>query len=233
MNINKYEKQEKEYLKMEKRYHEIWGEISKLPLITLQEPVQKGWEITQKLRDDIAKRKEASEILEAIKIGYYPTRYTNSEEEVKLIRRGKKEYTKTIDKKRVHISLRLGKRTVLEKEYDALPDKIKKYFYLDTLHEAYTKYGRRYYHIYIPGYYLVLKAKPNMLTHYRSKGGELEKEYDFLRDSLQEYWMKKWGYHKQFPKSKERAKTRDTIKKFLKGEIDDIAIERTSLEYRY
>lgn len=233
MNLNKYEKQEKEYLKMEKRYNEIREEIYKLPLLPLPVPFQKGWEITQKLRDDIERRKDADEIKEAIRIGYYPTKYTEKEKEVKLIRSGKKNYTITLKKEKFYVDLRLAKRTVLEKEYDALPDKIKKYFILDTVHEAYTKYGRRYYHIYIPDYYLVLKAKPNMITHYREKGGELEKECQFLRDSLQEYWMKKWGYHKQFPKNKDRAKTRDQIKKFLKGEIDDISFEKVPLEYKY
>lgn len=233
MNLNKYEKQEKEYLKMEKRCNEIGQEILKLPLLPLPEPVQKGWEITQRLRDDIERRKDADELKEAIRIGYYPTRYTDKEKEVKLIRGGKKNYTITVKKERVYIDLRLSKRVVLEKEYDALPDKIKKYFYLDTAHEAYTKYGRRYYYIYIPDYYLVLKAKPNILTHYRQKGGELEKEYQFLKDALQEYWMKKWGYHKQFPKNKDRTKTRAQIRKFLKGEIDDISVEKTPLEYKY
>lgn len=158
---------------MEKSYNEIYQEILKLPLLPLSEPVQKGWEITQKLRDDIERRKDADELKEAIRIGYYPTRYTDKEKEVKLIRSGKKNYTINVKKQRVCIDLRLSRRIILEKEYDTLPDKIKKYFYLDTTNEAYTKYGRRYYYIHIPDYYLVLKAKPNILTHYRQKGGEL------------------------------------------------------------
>lgn len=233
MNLNKYEKQEKEYLKMEKRYNELWDEILKLPLIPLPTPFQKGWEITQKLRDDIERRKDADEIKAAIKIGYYPTRYTEKERDVKLIRSGKKNYVITVKKEKVYVDLRLSKRVVLEKEYDALPDKIKKYFYLDTIHEAYTKYGRRYYCVNIPDYYLVLKAKPNILTHYRQKGGELEKEYQFLRDKLWEYWNKKFAYSKSYPKNKDRSKTRDKIKKFLKGEIDDISVEKTPLTYDY
>lgn len=231
MNLNKYEKQEKEYLRMEKRYYEIRDAISELPLIPLPEPVQKGWEITQKLRDDIARRKDAGEILEAIKIGYYERVITNSEEEVKLIRKGKKEYTKTINKKRHVVNLRIGKKVLLEKNYELLDEKIKKYFYLDVFNEPYRKYGRKYYYIHIPDYYLVLRAKANILTHYRSKGGELEKEYGFLNNKLQNYWLTTGSYEKQFPKNKERTKTRDNIIKFMKGDIEDIYIEKVPLQY--
>ena len=66
MNITKQEKDYKEFLALEKRYNELWEQLRKRNWIPLPEPIQKGWEISFVLRDDIKRRKDAPEIQQAL-----------------------------------------------------------------------------------------------------------------------------------------------------------------------
>jgi len=233
MLLNKQDKKYKEYLRMEKELDDLREKLYKLPLIPLSEPYQKGWLITIKLRDDIANRKDANDILKAIEIGYYKERFTNSIEEVKAVRAGKKSYSKIVKKKRIAIELVPSIKYINEKTYIELPDKIRKYFYLDVFNESYKKYGYKLYQIKIPYYYITLKVKPNMITHTRQKGGELEERYEFLKYKLEGFWREKYNYSKSYPRTKQRAETRDDIRKFIKGEVEDIYIKKVPLEYKH
>ena len=64
-----------------------------------------------------------------------------------------------------------------------------------------------------------------MVTHDRVKGGELEEEYEFLRDKLQEYWREYFGYGR-YPRGSRRREERDQIRKFMNGDKDDILLGR-------
>jgi len=233
MLLNKQDKKYKEYLRMEKELSDLREKLYKLPLIPLPEPYQKGWLITIKLRDDIANRKDANDILKAIEIGYYKERFTNSVDEVKSVRAGKKSYSKIVKKKRITTELVPSFRYINEKKYIELPDNIRKYFYLDVFNESYKKYGHKLYQIKIPYYYITLRVKPNMITHTRQKGGELEERYEFLKHKLEEFWREKYNYSKTYPRSKQRTETRDDIRKFIKGEVEDIYIKKIPLEYKH
>lgn len=234
MKLNKYDREYKEYLAMEKRLNVLLLEINKLPLIPLKKPIQKGWIVIQRLREDIAKRKDAPFLNELLRIGYEKNKIISSEKEVKLVRQGKKEYNYTEDKKRKFRNLRPERKLLSEKQYNELSDKIKGYFTLDTLSDAYRLWKRKYYYIYLPDYYTILKAKPNILTHYRNKGGPLEEEYQYLKDKCQQYWVEhSSGYGGSHPKHNGRAKTRDAIRKFINGETDDIYNEKIDEDYDY
>ena len=224
----------KEFLKMRKRMEDIRKILNKIPLVPLPEPIRKGWVVTIRLRDDIARRKDAAEILQLIDIGYQKEYITQSEKEVKIIRTGKKSYSYTKDKKRVTKDLVPQRKRIDQKTFDTLTEKQKTYFDYDPTDHAFKKYGRKYYSLYIPDFWMTLKVRPNYVTHFRKRGGALEKEYEFLHDKVDLYWLTATGgYRKSYPKGKDRTKTRAEIRKVIKGESDDIAVERVPLEYKY
>lgn len=231
--LNKYEAKHKSFIKMKKRHDELWDEIRKLPLRELKEPYQKGWIITYRLRDDISRRSDAHLILEVLEKGWNKELYVKEIEAVKAVRQGHKSYVskhKDLNSKLISIDLRPQRKLVRKEEYEKFSDRVKEFFYLDTTHEAYLKYGREYYYATLPHFYTELKVRPNMITHERLKGGELEEEYEFLRDKLQEYWREYFGYGK-YPRGSQRRETRDKIQKFKKGEADDIIINKQLYDY--
>lgn len=224
----------KQYLKWDKRMEEIFQILKEIPYVKLDKPFQNGWVVSIKLRPDVANRKDVAEILQVISIGYQEEYITKSLEEVKMVRQGKKSYSFFKRKKRENKSLIPPKKRLTEKQFNELSDNLKSYFYLDTFSYAHTKHQLKVYYINIPEYWLELKARQNMITHTRKKGGELEQEYDYLDKKCREYWLlSTGGYGKSYPMSKARTKTRSDIKKFMKGEIDDLYNDRTPLEYEY
>lgn len=230
--LNKYDLRFKNFLKIQEKLFTLEEELGKLPLTKLSKPYNDGWIISYKLRDDIKRRKDNYILEEVLERGYsqYKTNNLNS---VKAVRRGEKVITKVIKKKRVRIDLRPGKYCINEKRYLTLSDVAKKYFSLDTICDAYKIWGRKFYYAYLSDYYLVLRAKPNVITHTIKKGGEIESEIAFLRDQLYEFWREQHNYSKSYPRYKDRTKTRAKIQKFKKGELDDIYNERIPLEYEY
>lgn len=235
MKLDKQDIEYKEYLAWEKRRDKLYKILQTMPYKKLDKPFQKGWVVTQHLREDVAKRKDASLLNKLIQVGFYPFKKIIKEKEVKIIRSGKKSYTYTNNKQKYHVDLSPDRKTLSEKEYKELPETLQKHFWLDRFSDAYRLWNRKYYNIeYFPEYYTVLKARPNMITHYRDKGGELEQEYEYLQDKIRQYWIEHgdhyWGSH---PKHNGRAKTRDTIRKFINGEIDDIYNEKIDKDYDY
>lgn len=233
MQLNKFDREYKEFIKLEKRYNQLIGEIHKLPLLPLDTPIQKGWIVIQKLRDDFAKHPEAANIQTVLDYGYRKDKIINSEKEVRLIRQGKKEYTITEHKKRRLINLGPDKRPIHVERFEELPYGVQQYLSLDTLSDAYKLYGRKWYYADIPEHWIVLKAKPNIITHYRDKGGPLEQEYEYVKNKLYAYWDTHGkGHHGSYPKSN-RKRIKDNIQKYLKGDIDDIYNDKTGKEYDY
>lgn len=232
MKLDKHDLKYKQYLKWEKRKEELRKELDKIPLVPLKEPYQDGWYINIHLREDIAK--DASFINKAIEIGYYKNKFTKKVKEVRLIRQGKVSYIETTNKSKCHIDITPAKIHISEEKFLTLDEKVQKLFYLDTISDAYRIWGRKYFKINLPSYYITLKVKPNILTHYRKKGGELEQEYQYLRDKIQQYWVENsGGFSTSYPKTKQRAQTREQIKKFMNGEIEDIYNNKIPREYNY
>lgn len=83
-------------------------------------------------------------------------------------------------------------------------------------------------------YFTILKCKPIIHTHYAAKGGKFEKERAWLEDQIHHYWATIGeGYGGSYPAYKDRAKLRDKIAKFKKGEIEDIINEKIPKEYEW
>ena len=225
MRQDKQEIAYKQHLKDERRMEEIDKLLKEIPLVPLETKFQSGWIVSIRLRDDIARRKDAEDILKIIELGYKKEYTTNSEKDVKIIRSGKTSYTYTLNKKKTFRSLVPEKIRVDQKTYDTFTEKQKSYFYLDTFDYGFKKYAHKVYFVSLPSFWIRLKARPNIITHQRLKGGELEKEYAFLSDRSSEYWRLHTGYgYKDMENDpgRERVKTRTAIRKFIKGETDDI-----------
>jgi hypothetical protein len=228
MVLDKYEKKYKEFIKAQDRLHKIEEELRKLPLRPLKVPFQKGWEVTIRLRDDIARRTDAPIIQKLIDLGYHKSYVTPKLSDVKAIRRGEKSvpYTDWRGRKGTR-SLIPDKRSLTEEQFKELPLSLQKYLDFDRTCTTYIKWGRKTYHIYLPEYWLCLKARPNIITHQHIKGGELEKEEQELKDFLDEYW-REWcgGYGRSWlPRWRdERPTIKVAVRKFLKGETEDVSL---------
>lgn len=226
--LNKYDTKHKSFIKMQKRQQELQDELDKIPLRELKTPYQKGWLITYRLRDDISRRPDADLILQVLEAGWQKEVYVKDLEAVKAVRQG---FTKYVSKRKdkdgnfISVDLRPQRKLVDKKKYEEFPERVKTFFYLDTTHEAYIKYNREYFYGVLPAYYLELRVRPYMVTHDRIKGGELEEEYEFLRDKLQEYWREYFGY-RRYPRGSRRREERDQIRKFMNGDKDDILLGR-------
>lgn len=213
MNLNKYEKKYKCFIQVNDRLNELWKEIKNLPLNKLPEPIQRGWIISYQLVN--LPLKEAEAISKAF--SYVCTDYiTRDVNRVRAVRQGET----FLRKNKSLIDLRPHLYRLLPSHYEKLPENIKKYF---TLMKE-NSYGREFeFYKFNQRRYLKLKAKPNILTHQRQKGGELEKEYEYLnklRDSLgRQFWP---SHRKKHSANKERAEIRAKISKFKAGEIEEI-----------
>lgn len=230
--LDKYEKKYKSFLKMQRRLDEIEDELRKLPLRELKEPYQKGWNISIRLRDDISRREDAHIIQQIVDLGWHKENYTTDIEAVKAVRKGLKSYICTKYKEPVSISLFPLRKDLTEEQYNNLPEKVKLNFRLDNFTERYLKYNRKYYYCHLPNYYTELKVRPNIITHERLKGGELESEKDFLRGKLQEFYRIYYYGYKRINLKSERRIVRDEIQKFKKGENEDIFLSKKQ-EYNY
>jgi len=231
MELDKHEKKYKEYVRMQKRCDELWREIRKLPLIELDEPYQKGWIIKLELREDIRRRADGDIIQKMLDMSFRETT-TTSVKHVRMIRQGKKSYY--VGNR--HYSLFPPRQCISHETYLSLNPSEQKYFHLDRFSYGYLTKGHKTYYGHFPEYWLVIKARPNIITHRRQKGGELEKEYDYLHHKLYhsgEFSEFNINYGKSFPASKDRARVRDDIQKFMKGEIEDIYNLKVPMEYYY
>jgi hypothetical protein len=220
--LNKYEIRYKSFLKMEKRLSVVQDLLRKLPLIELKQSYQSGWYIRYEFRSDVSRRKDIEILKEVLRVGWDAYNVTFNPSDITRIRKG--EFFRVIKKGKSKIDYRPKRGKIDEKEYLSLSTKVQHYFHLDTTSDIYRLYGRKYYEASLPSYWLTLKVKPRIITHIRKRGGLLEKEYQFLRDKLWEFWRENHGYRKHFPTGEERTETRTKIQKFIKGESDDISL---------
>jgi hypothetical protein len=238
--INKNELKYKEFIRLENRLNKLYQKLQELPNVKLAQPYQRGWIIRYDLREDIKKRADYPLIKEVLDKVYMDS-YTNNVNIVKAIRRGDES---------VRVKTRWGNLNSIseyyprkvgfsDKEYQVsrtLNKYYDKYFQLDVFSDGYRKFGYKKYYVCFPNYWLVLKVRPNIITHKKLKGGEIEKEHDFIRDRL--YYSGEFNsfitnYGSSYPASKDRAKTRDNINKFINGELEDIYNEKVPMEYHH
>lgn len=225
MELNKYDRKYKEFIKAKERLDVVEEKLRELPLRPLQTPFQRGWEVSIRLRDDITRRSDAELIYKLLDMGYSKSYITQSLKDVKAIRKGETEvpYVDWRGRKSMR-TLLPNKKWIDEKQYNELPEHLKKYFDFDRLSVSYTRWGKKHYQLYLTPYWLKLKARPYIVTHQCIKGGELERERDELRSFLEEYW-REWcdSGRRWMPKWKDdRKDTKMAIRKVMKGEVEDI-----------
>lgn len=219
----------KSFLKMEKRMNAVYEQLRKLPLTELKVPYQDGWYVRYEFKPEFARRKDIAVYEEVLRIGYEPYKRISSPDDVRRIRRG--ETHRVLKKGKAYIDFRPQRKKISEKEYNLLPPQIHKHFELDENSELYRKYKVKKYQSTMSLSWLVLRIKPRIITHIRKKGGALEREHQFLRDKLSEYWREYFGYRRAFPKAQERVDTRDKIQKFIKGETQDVMLNKYKIGY--
>lgn len=228
MLLNKHDLKYKRFLKLQERVDELWKEIQKVPLVKLKEPYQRGWIVSYELKPEIKRRKDVM-VLQHIVDLTYQSYYTRKVQWVKVIRSGQKKVQIAKGKWHDLVPKRSG---VDVKVYNKLTPQIQKYFDLDTLSELYKKYGHKRYYAYIPQHWMILKARPNIVTHERIIGGAVQKEHDRLEQELRAYWRIMPGnYSVEYAKNHERTKQRALIQKFKHGEIDDIPATKGRMVY--
>ncbi len=235
--LNKEDFKYKEFIKLQAAHNKLWEKLRNMPKVKLKEPYQRGWIVKYDVRDDIKSRNDYPIIKQLIEAGYYDSE-NNNVNAIKAIRRGD---TQTRIKSSWggldHISHYYPKkRDISEKEYLEGGKIYEKYFILDTLSERYRKFGYKRYLISLPNYWLVLKVKPNIITHKTLKGGELEKEFQFIHDRLYnsgEFRAFYTNYSSSYPAYKDRGKVRTKISKFKNGIDDDIFNDKVPKEYHH
>lgn len=229
MMPNKYEQKYRAYLAMQKESRDIAELIRKEEvLIPFEKPVHKGWIVSIELRDDIARRDDASFLNEVIKAAY-STRHIRNVKHVRMMRAGHKGFY-YINRKgeKAWASFYPGFKRIDQKDIDLMSAAIRKYFVLDS----YNRYwwDRKYFVPILPRYWLVLKVRPHYVTHYIAKGGPLYQREAYLDDKIRQfekagisnYRRDRWA----FPSGSYRADTRNVIRKFIKKEIEDIPHEK-------
>ncbi len=238
MLLNKHERRYKDYLATEKRYNEVGRLLRKMPLVKLKEPFQKGWEIYLDLRDDIKRRTDYPSIKAALDL----VTSTWTTRNVALVRRIRSNgrYDRLVSENYLgNHKYRWAYLPTLshirgEEKVKNLSADVRKWFTLDSYAEKWSNFRGHMYYLNMPKFWIEMKVRPNIMTHQYLKGGELEKEYDFLRDKLNYYWLDfATNWSSSFPAYKDRAQIRAKIQKFKKGEIDDILIEKIPREYDY
>ena len=220
MNINKHERKEKEIRKLKKRVREVDKMIRDQPLKELKEPFQKGWIIFYKLRDDIARRKDADKIWTKLSLAYRESKATKSLKHVKMVRQGIKGYYEIRDGKRVYITLGPDKKYFTEREYQAFDEHVKAWFYYDITESWY--YGSKKYRVDIPDHWLVMKVRANMMTHVQEIDGDLESESEKIWQRLDVMDRSRWCRRHLDPRGKKRTEERIAIQKFMKGITEDV-----------
>lgn len=222
MKKNKYFIKEKQYKKAYIRLNEILEEISKLPSVKLEKPIQVGWEVFYDLRDDIKRKPDYMYIKQAFDIFYQNhTTIIKNPKWVSLIR---KEVIITSKRNKI-----LDKKTLyFIKNFNNLDEKVKKYIIFSQI--------KKKYYLNFPDYFFKLKVRPNIHYYKKIINGELisekEKLWNFLYNNIKSPYY--CNFSKTYPTvKKERVILRNFIQKLKKKEIDDIESIFIKKEYIY
>jgi len=203
--LNKYDKREKRALFLQKEMNRILKEMRMLGWNKLDKPIRNGWEVQWKLRDDIAKRKEAKYMqraLDAVKVT--PVHCDN--EHCFTFFKGHQwllpDY-RIVERSKKGLKVRLEPRTRVlhQSEYDKLDERTKKFF---SEHLKISPWSKAEYKIYSLAltYELVPDIKRSYITHRRIHDETLEQEYEELYAEYDKYiyngtlparW-KDWGW---------------------------------------
>lgn len=252
MKLNPQEKKYKEYLKIQRRLDELYQKRRKAIKTPLKEPYQKGWIISFNLSKQALNRADGlimKAVLDWISVDYT----TNDVSQIRLARKFKswkdfkfQMYTAKNRKGNVfNIKYDLGPhlKPITESQYDSIDQSLQKFFYRReeqiTNWSGSNTFTKILYYSNIPEYYIEVKVSPNMITHTTKIDSEILKEEAFLEAKRYELEYngdaagKYRNYGSSYPATKDRTRTRDVTRKFLKGEVEDIPNEKIKREYDY
>lgn len=229
--LNKYDLKYKEFISLRKKLYDLDDRLKEVPLVELEIPYQRGWEVYFDLKEDIKRRDDVDIIYEVLNLSYRGF-ITRNVKLVKAIRKGEKSY-------------KAHKRDSGTSVYNHFYHRRLYNFAFTKEHKRYAKYcnedcykyydGKRYYYS-LPEYWLVFKTRPNIITHTRITGGPLQKERDYIKDRVwgsSEFQEFRTNYGRSYPTSKDRTRIRGDIRKFMMGEIEDIFNEKIPRIYEY
>jgi len=247
MQLKKEDIKYKEFLKIQRKLDSLYKKRRKTPKTPLKEPYQKGWMISFVLCKEALNRKDGEvlkNVLEVVTVPYY----TNDVTKIRIARKNKrwKDYIN-------QINIAYGDRAK-NKYYRTSPEfkslKVNHFEKLSAIEQQYFykveeqgvgRYSKVHasFHIDIPDYYIEVKVYPNIITHSTIVDPEILRLESFLeakRDELVNTGnaSDKWrNYASSYPANKGRARFRELKQKFIKGEIEDIPVEKIPKEYDY
>ncbi len=235
MELDKHTVRQKKWRKLsreEDKISEIQRNIPSVPI----KPYQRGWIIYYDLREDCKRRADADVLMAILRM----TSHEYETRKVKHIKRIRGLGTRVLE----FLSAILGegehymyhdvgpcKKGISKEKFNQLSPTIAKHFYLQEKESRVRKKGMYYASLY--HWMIVVKTKPNMITHMRGKDTALEtREHELntlLYDNMQytgcvpEGWCS-GGNWKKYNAGAIRSYYRDQISKYKAGVIEDIPL---------
>lgn len=231
--LNERDKNAKKFLALYRREREIYDAIRNMPLVKLEEPIQKGWEVYMALSDEGKKHKHAN-FFQKILDEYTTNMHTVKVAEIRYVRKVKK-YGELISF--------FTRYLVNDKPYYYGPEF--KTMNLKTCQLFDDKYRNRYiiphrkdkhsipisWIFSVPLHLLILKVRPYMLTHRQLIDRDLESEKQYIHEKLWNDYDKdnpflkgndsKWFKHQLL--RTQRKLVKGILKAITKGDLDELS----------
>lgn len=235
MNINKQEKEYKEYLKIKKICKELWDEIRSIPYVKMEKPEQHGWFVDIELLPEIMRRDDSEKLNAVLKL-FVNSHVLNKNQgnivssirKLKTFNKCRKLFYVNYKDELVYVGPHIN--SLNEKEFKKVPEELHKYIYKSETQHVSRWGGSTYttvrYHLNLPDYMFQLKVRKRMMTMVKDINPKLESDYTFysyLEDKLglkYRYYYDR-DYRDRRNPDIQRPKVRDSIRKYLHGDIDD------------
>lgn len=187
---NKYFIKEKELIKLQNAYNDVWKSIMNQSLVELDKPIHHGYDAEWVLREDILRRDDAMYFQEALDVCKGKIWSKNPEFKYKNSKTKQWEYVKP---KMFHIN---------KEKYDALSPQAKKLFYEDLFHNKKWRYGftDKWYKCTL-SYELVMKVTKHFITHKKEHDNilyQMKAEIDKMMNIVSQH--NPWGGHRGYDK---------------------------------
>lgn len=227
MSRNTKREDYKVYLALSTRYDDLLDIRRNLGYEELEHPIQHGYNGYLELREDVARRTD--------KVGD-ALRFIVEKFAVETWSKSKQLYYK---RRRYIVDNRPYIKKISEEVYEKLHESVAKYFYAFTSDNIYHWSGavRKQYTCIVPTHFLVIKIKKSYITHRKIHDSDLEREIDFLKDKLNEFWNKGgfWDYGSSYKKyrQKHNRKDRRADKMALRQNLHTILCNDSYDNYKY
>lgn len=241
----KQEKVEKDIIALKKRADVLHTlKYRKKVYKPVEKPFQNGWIIYPALREDALRRADAERMQAALDACSHEHTTTDPKLVSKIRQtRSLEACRKLFYHKGYHyFSWYSGPdvKPLTEKQYNALPEELKCYYYVEETISRWGNIPVRKYHLSaykLPTYYIILKVKPRMITHLHEPDPEVERELKWINDKLDQMMAWASSYSRKWERKLDIRRMRSAVRagkrKFVKGELEDIPNEKRSLTCNY